>query len=72
MPIIALYILLGIDLLIVLILSIRGSVHIVYENDLKVYEVAEAVGFRDLRYFTRQFYSFVGETPSSYRKKRHS
>ena len=37
MPIIALYILLGIALLIVLILSIRGSVHIVYENDLKVY-----------------------------------
>ena len=41
------------------------------ENDLKVYEVAEAVGFRDLRYFTRQFYASVGETPSVFRKKHH-
>ena len=37
MPIIALYILLGLALLICIVLSIRGSVHIVYENDLKIY-----------------------------------
>ena len=37
MPIIALYILLGLAMLICIVLSIRGSIHIVYENDLKVY-----------------------------------
>ncbi|MBO5716009.1 MAG: DUF2953 domain-containing protein [Clostridia bacterium] len=37
MPIIALYILLGIALLIGLVLSIRGSINIVYEKELKIY-----------------------------------
>ncbi len=37
MPIIALYILLGLAMLICIVLSIRGSIHIVYEDNLKVY-----------------------------------
>lgn len=50
-------------------MRIEHAQKLLMENSLKIYEVAEAVGFRDLRYFTRQFYAFVGETPSAYRKK---
>ena len=39
-------------------------------SDMKIYEVARAVGFRDIRYFTRQFAAIAGETPSAYRKRR--
>ena len=51
-------------------MRIEHARKLLLESDLKVYEVAEAVGFRDLRYFARQFYAFVGENPSTYRKKR--
>jgi len=39
-------------------------------SDMKIYEVARAVGFRDIRYFTRQFTAIAGEKPSAYRKRR--
>lgn len=39
-------------------------------SDMKIYEVARTVGFRDIRYFTRQFTAFAGEKPSTYRKRR--
>ena len=39
-------------------------------SDMKIYEVAHAVGYRDIRYFTRLFAAMTGEKPSSYRKRR--
>ncbi|MFD2657414.1 response regulator transcription factor [Gracilibacillus thailandensis] len=38
-------------------------------TDLKVYEVAENVGFNNPDYFVTQFEKIVGTTPSQYRKK---
>ncbi|WP_058306618.1 response regulator transcription factor [Gracilibacillus massiliensis] len=39
------------------------------KTDLKVYEVAEKVGFTNPDYFVTQFEKNVGTTPSQYRKK---
>lgn len=39
------------------------------QTDLKVYEVAEAVGFGSSDYFVTQFEKIVGNTPSKYRQK---
>ncbi len=39
------------------------------QTDLKVYEVAEAVGFGSSDYFVTQFEKIVGDTPSKYRQK---
>ena len=35
---------------------------------LKVYEVAEQVGFSNVDYFHSKFKKYVGESPSSYKK----
>ncbi|MDQ6422965.1 response regulator [Paenibacillus sp. LHD-117] len=35
---------------------------------LKIFEIAEAVGYRDLPYFTKQFKEYFEVTPSEYRK----
>lgn len=39
------------------------------QSDLKVYEVAEAIGFGSSDYFVTQFEKIVGSTPSKYRQK---
>jgi len=36
---------------------------------LKVYEVAEMVGYTDYRYFARLFSNYSGVTPDMFRKK---
>ncbi|GMK46543.1 DNA-binding response regulator [Paenibacillus glycanilyticus] len=36
---------------------------------LKVYEIAERVGYKNIIYFNRQFKQFTGMTPGEYRKK---
>lgn len=38
-------------------------------EDCKVYEVAEAVGFKDQKYFVKVFKKLCGTTPSEYRKE---
>lgn len=40
-------------------------------GDYKVYEVAEAVGFHDQKYFVKVFKKLCGITPSEYRKESH-
>lgn len=40
------------------------------ENRRKVYEVAEAVGYRDTKYFNKVFKSIVGVSPSEFRRIR--
>lgn len=39
------------------------------ETNMKVYEVAEAVGYRYLPYFSRQFKEYYGSSPLEYRRK---
>ncbi|SHM98955.1 response regulator transcription factor [Gracilibacillus kekensis] len=53
------------------ILSVRmdEAKKLLRKTDLKVYEVAEKVGFTNPDYFVTQFEKNVGTTPSQYRKK---
>lgn len=39
------------------------------ENTLKVYEIAEQVGYKNVDYFHKKFKKYVGESPAEYRKK---
>lgn len=49
--------------------KIERASRLLLETNLKIYQIAEAVGFRDVRYFTRLFSQLTGKTPSEYRKK---
>ena len=40
-----------------------------FAENCKVYEVAEAVGFRDQKYFVKIFKKLCGVTPTEYRKE---
>lgn len=42
------------------------------ENTLKVYEIAEQVGYKNVDYFHKKFKKYVGESPAEYRKKAES
>lgn len=37
-------------------------------SDLKIYEIAEQVGFEDMNYFSQRFKQLIGMTPSQYKK----
>ncbi|KPJ22442.1 response regulator transcription factor [Streptococcus phocae] len=37
-------------------------------TDLKIYEIADQVGFEDMNYFSQRFKQVVGMTPSQYKK----
>ena len=49
-------------------LRINESKALLCRNDLSVQDVAEAVGYRDLKYFSRLFKKITGVSPSDYRK----
>ena len=38
------------------------------ENKLKVYEIAEQVGYKNVYYFHKKFKKYVGMSPAEYRK----
>ena len=38
----------------------------------KIIQIAEALGYQNVAHFIRQFKSFVGITPSQYRKKHQN
>lgn len=40
-------------------------------TDLKIYEIAEAVGFEDMNYFSQRFKQVTGQTPRAFRKGGH-
>lgn len=48
---------------------IQKAVGLLLSTDMKSYEIASEVGFRDVRSFTEAFSRAYGETPSSYRKR---
>lgn len=37
-------------------------------TDLKIYEIAERVGFEDMNYFSQRFKQLVGQTPRAFKK----
>lgn len=46
----------------------RACVYLL-QNQMKTYEIAFKVGFRDEKYFSRIFKKITGETPSEYKKR---
>lgn len=46
----------------------KAAVRLLMESDMKTYELAEAVGYRDVRSFTEKFKEYFGESPSGYKK----
>ncbi|MFD0678402.1 MULTISPECIES: helix-turn-helix domain-containing protein [unclassified Paenibacillus] len=49
-------------------LRIEKAKHLLMNGDLKIYEVAEKVGFNSLPHFNRVFKQFAGVSPKEYRK----
>lgn len=47
----------------------RHGMELLLMSDKKIYEIAEAVGFKDYRYFTDLFSRRYGKTPMAYRKE---
>lgn len=48
---------------------INHSKKLLLEKNLKVYEIAELVGYNNVDYFHKKFKKYVGESPAEYRKK---
>lgn len=49
-------------------MRIEHSKELLVENKLKVYEVAEQVGYKNVDYFHKKFKKYVGMSPAEYRK----
>ena len=47
---------------------IEHSKRLLLENKLKVYEIAEQVGYKNVDYFHKKFKKYVGESPAEFRK----
>lgn len=50
-------------------MRIELSKELLLNNSLKVYEIAEKVGYSNVDYFHRKFRKYVGESPAEFRKK---
>lgn len=50
-------------------MRIEHSKELLLQNNLKVYEIAEKVGYRNVDYFHKKFRKYVGESPAEFRKK---
>ncbi len=48
---------------------IEKAKELLADTDLKIYEIAEKVGYTDTRYFSELFQRVCGKTPSQYRNK---
>ena len=46
---------------------ITKSAYLLENTSMKVYEVAEKVGFKTLKYFYKNFKEYMGVSPSEYR-----
>jgi len=50
-------------------LRIQKAIEFMNDPTLKIYEIAEKVGYSDVQYFTKIFKNFHGVTPMQYREK---
>lgn len=50
-------------------IRLKHALSLLVSTDMKAYEIAEKVGFRDARSFSELFQRSYGETPVSYRKR---
>lgn len=50
-------------------IRIEHSKTLLLQNNYKVYEIAERVGYRNVDYFHKKFRKYVGESPAEFRKK---
>lgn len=50
-------------------IRIEHSKTLLLQNNYKVYEIAESVGYRNVDYFHKKFRKYVGESPAEFRKK---
>ena len=50
-------------------MRLRHAVALLLSSDQKLYEIAEAAGFRDVRALNEAFSKTYGETPAAYRKR---
>ena len=48
---------------------INKSIELLHDPRLKIYEIAEMVGYSDVQYFTKIFKSVAGVVPTYYRDK---
>ncbi len=48
---------------------INYSKELLSQNKMKVYEIAEQVGYKNVDYFHKKFKKYVGESPAEFRKK---
>ena len=49
---------------------IEQSKNLLTESDMKVYEIAEKVGYRNVDYFHTKFKKYVNMSPAEYRKQQ--
>lgn len=51
------------------IVKMERSMHLLREGKLKVYEVGDAMGFKDVEYFSRLFKKYTGFSPTEYQQR---
>ena len=49
---------------------IDHAIELLMDNKLKVYEIAERVGYKNVDYFHKKFKKYVGVSPAEYRNKK--
>ncbi|WP_251033806.1 helix-turn-helix transcriptional regulator [Bacillus sp. ISL-75] len=53
-------------------LRIREAKRLLAQYDCHIYEVAEAAGFKDVKYFSKMFKKMTGFTPVKYREEHQA
>ena len=49
-------------------IRINHSKELLLQNKLKVYEISEAIGYKNVDYFHKKFKKYVGLSPAEFRK----
>lgn len=49
---------------------IDHAIELLMDNKLKVYEIAERIGYKNVDYFHKKFKKYIGVSPAEYRNKK--